>query len=251
MNRDVKTLIQFYRSPLGGMMRRYLRTYILKQVGDVTGKRVLALGFSTPYMRQLLPKAERIISAMPARQGASVWPREGPSTTILCDPMELPLTDASIDVIVAVHSFEFAADAEELMLELWRVAAPDALLVVVVPRRNGLWAARDNTPLGHGHPYSVGQLDHLLRSHSFKPISMQHALFLLPFQHRLSLKFSGMFERVGRLTGPALSGAIVAGARKQLFPAIARRKKAERYVRVPVLAPQTAYQGHERWPGLC
>ena len=29
-------------------------------------------------------------------------------------------------------------------------------------------------------------------------------------------------------------------ARKELFPAVPRRKKAERYVRVPSLAPQTA-----------
>jgi hypothetical protein len=31
-------------------------------------------------------------------------------------------------------------------------------------------------------------------------------------------------------------------ARKELFPAVPRRKRAERYVRVPELAPQTAME---------
>ncbi|MCB9992313.1 MAG: methyltransferase domain-containing protein [Hyphomicrobiaceae bacterium] len=243
MNLDVMRLIQFYRSPLGGISRRMVREHVLKFAGDVSGKRVLGLGFATPYLRFAVPTAERIVSLMPARQGASVWPREGPSTTVLCDPMEMPLTDASVDLIIAVHAFEFAADSEELMRELWRVAAPDAELIVVVPRRNGLWSSADNNPFGAGHPFSQGQLDRLLRDHSFKPEAFRHALYFLPSERRLLLKFSGALERSGRIFGPALSGVIVAKAKKQLFPAIARRQRAERYVRVPVLAPQPAFEG--------
>ena len=44
------------------------------------------------------PEAERVLAFMPARQGSSAWPREGPSHTVLCDPLEMPLTDAAVDL---------------------------------------------------------------------------------------------------------------------------------------------------------
>ncbi len=78
---------------------------------------------------------------------------------MLCDPLEMPLTDSAVDLIIAVHAFEHITDAEELMRELWRVAAPNARLIVVVPRRRGPWAATDNTPFGDGNPFSRTQLD--------------------------------------------------------------------------------------------
>jgi SAM-dependent methyltransferase len=108
--------------------------------GSVRGRRVLGLGFATPYMRFALSEAERVLAFMPARQGASAWPREGPSHTVLCDPLEMPLTDAAVDLIIAVHALEHISDAEELMRELWRVAAPNARLIIVVPKRRGMWS---------------------------------------------------------------------------------------------------------------
>lgn len=240
MATDIKSLIGFYKSPLGRMARRLLREQMKRMVSDVRGKRVLALGFATPYMRSTLGVAERVLACMPARQGASAWPREGPSATFLSDPLELPLTDSSIDLVVMVHALEHAADAEEQMRELWRVCAPNAELLVIVPRRRGLWAQRDNTPFGIGHPYSRPQLDKLLREHSFKPDIWRDALYLPPSGRAPILKSARLFERVGRFFGSALAGAILVRATKQQFPAIARRKRAERVVRMPALAPQTA-----------
>ncbi|MGN6488517.1 MAG: class I SAM-dependent methyltransferase [Devosia sp.] len=242
MTPDVARLIEFYRSPLGNISRALLRREIIRLAGSIRGQRVLGLGFATPYLRFALADAERVLAFMPGRQGASAWPREGPSHTVLCDPLEMPLTDASMDLIIAVHAFEHISDAEELMRELWRVAAPNARLVVVVPKRRGMWAAADNTPFGDGHPYSRGQLERLLRDHSFVPVHWRDALYLPPSQNSLLLKSTRFFERAGRIFGPALAGALVVLARKELFPAIPRRRKAERYVRVPALAPQAAME---------
>lgn len=242
MTPDVARLIEFYRSPLGNISRALLRREIIRLAGSIRGQRVLGLGFATPYLRFAMADAERVLAFMPGRQGASAWPREGPSHTVLCDPLEMPLTDASMDLIIAVHAFEHIADAEELMRELWRVAAPNARLVVVVPKRRGMWAAADNTPFGDGHPYSRGQLERLLRDHSFVPVQWRDALYLPPSQNSLLLKSTRFFERAGRIFGPALAGALLVLARKELFPAVPRRRKAERLVRVPALAPQAAME---------
>ncbi|WP_232846594.1 class I SAM-dependent methyltransferase [Devosia beringensis] len=243
MTADVHRLIAFYRSPLGRISRALVREQVVALAEDVSGKRVLGLGFATPYLRFALGTAERVLAFMPARQGASAWPREGPSHTVLCDPLDMPLTDAAIDLTIAVHAMEHVADAEELMRELWRVTAPNGELILVVPRRRGIWAQRDNTPFGQGNPYSGSQLDKLLRDHSFVPIAWRDGLFLPPFQHPLVLKSTRLFERVGRLFGPAMSGVICVRARKQAFPAIPRRKREERFVRVPGMSAATARQG--------
>lgn len=240
MTSDVQRLIGYYKTPLGRMSRALVREQVIGLAGDVTGQRVVGLGFASPYLRFALAPAERVLAFMPARQGASAWPREGPSATVLCDPLEMPLTDAAIDLTIAIHALEHVSDAEELMRELWRITAPNGHLVIVVPRRRGLWAQFDNTPFGQGNPYSGGQLEKLLRDHSFVPEAWRDALYLPPIQSGLVLKSTRIFEKVGRVIAPAMSGVICVRARKEAFPAIPRRLKAERFVRVPGLATATA-----------
>ncbi|MEQ1768737.1 MAG: methyltransferase domain-containing protein [Devosia sp.] len=242
MTPDVRRLIDFYRSPLGNIARALVRGAVTGFAGNIENQRVLGLGFASPYLRFALGKAERVLAFMPARQGASAWPREGPSHTVLCDPLEMPLTDSAVDVIVAVHAFEHITDAEELMRELWRIAAPNARLIVVVPRRRGIWAATDNTPFGDGNPFSRSQLDRLLRAHSFVPVAWREALYLPPSNNRFVLKAARFFERALRLFGPAFAGVIVVSAKKELFPAVPRRRRLERLVRVPSMAAQTAME---------
>ena len=246
MTTDVNRLIGFYKSPLGKISRALVRDEIVRLAGSIDRRRVLGLGFASPYLRFALDKAERVLVFMPSRQGADAWPREGPSHTVMCDPLEMPLTDSAIDLIIAVHALEHIGDAEELMRELWRIAAPNARLIVVVPRRRGLWAQMDNTPFGDGIPFSRSQVERLLREHSFVPEAWREVLYLPPTSHRLVLKFARFFERFGRLFGPALAGAIIVSARKELFPAVPRRTRLERYVRVPDLSAQTAMEELKR-----
>ncbi|RYE07076.1 MAG: SAM-dependent methyltransferase [Hyphomicrobiales bacterium] len=245
MTPDVKRLIGFYKSPLGKIARALVREQVIRMAGPIDRRRVLGLGFASPYLRFALEKAERVLAFMPARQGASAWPREGPSHTVLCDPLEMPLTDAAVDLIIAVHAFEHVSDAEELMRELWRVAAPNARLIVVVPRRRGMWAAADNQPFGDGNPFSRTQVERLLRDHSFVPESWREVLYLPPSNRRVFLRLARLFERFGPLFGPLFAGVIVVSAKKELFPAVPRRRKLERYVRVPSLAPQTAMEAND------
>ncbi|WP_196260660.1 class I SAM-dependent methyltransferase [Pelagibacterium limicola] len=240
MTPDVDGLIRFYKSPLGRLTRHYVREQVSALAGDVTGLRILGLGFATPYLRGALKGAERVLAFMPARQGASAWPREGPSHTVLCDPLEMPLTDAAVDLVIVIHGFEHAVDEEELMRELWRVCAPNAHLVIAVPKRRGLWAGIDNTPFGFGHPYSRGQMDSLLRAHSFTPEAWRDCVFFPPVKSGPLLRSARLFERSGRLFGPALSSIMCVKAKKEQFPAIARRKRAERAQEEPGLAPQAA-----------
>ncbi len=242
MTPDVKQMLSFYNSPLGRRTRKLLLKQVKILSSDISNKRVLGIGFSTPYLRFALEKAERVTAVLPARMGVYAWPKNEANKTVLCDPLEMPFCDSSIDLIIAVHSFEYISDSEEFMRELWRIAAPNANLVVIVPRRHGLWAQRDNTPLGFGHPFSRSQLDNLLRNHSFVPQVWSDALYLAPSNSPLLLKSAHIFEQIGRFLGATFASAMCVSAQKQLFPAIPRRKKRQRLVRMPVLKPQTAIE---------
>ena len=243
MTPDVDGLVRFYKSPLGRLTRQLIREQLSVLAGDVTGLRLLGLGFATPYLRGALKGSERVLAFMPARQGASAWPREGPSRTVLCDPLEMPLTDAAVDMVIMVHGFEHVVDPEEMLRELWRVCAPNAQLIIVVPRRRGLWAGLDTNPFGYGQPYSRGQLDKLLRDHSFTPEVWRDCLYLPPIHFGPVLRWARGFEKAGRILGPTLAGAMCVRARKEQYPAVARRKRAEKALMSPELNPQTARMG--------
>ena len=121
------------------------------------------------------------------------------------------------------------------MRELWRVTAPNGRLIVVVPRRGGLWSRFDNTPFGWGNPYSKSQLERLLRDHSFTPERWRDALYMMPSQRSLMLKSTRFFERAGRMFGPTLGrrdhrlgakAAVPGGAASQAGRALCARAGA-------------------------
>ena len=78
MTPDVKRLIGLYKSPLGKLSRALVREEIIRLARPLDQRRVLGLGFDTPYLRFANDKAERVLAFMPARQGSSAWPRDGP-----------------------------------------------------------------------------------------------------------------------------------------------------------------------------
>ena len=52
-----------------------------------------------------------MIAFMPAAQGVVNWPPEGPNAAALVADDALPLPDASIDRVLAIHSLEMAENA--------------------------------------------------------------------------------------------------------------------------------------------
>ena len=96
---DVVDLRDFYETRLGAVTRRVVRREIRSLWSDVAGQRILGLGYATPYLRQFLPEAERVLAFMPSSKGVVHWPPDGRGLTTLVDEAELPLPDFSITSI--------------------------------------------------------------------------------------------------------------------------------------------------------
>jgi SAM-dependent methyltransferase len=244
MSVDVTDLRAFYESPLGQVAHRFVAGAIGRVWEPPQGLRVLGLGYATPYLGTVREPSERALAFMPARQGVVNWPATGFSASALVDPLAMPLPDASVDRVLAVHALEVVESPAELLHEVWRILAPGGRLIVVTPNRRGLWVRIDMTPFGHGQPFSRSQLKDLMRETWFAPEGWAETLYVPPLRSRFLLRTASAWERIGRGLGIPFSGLHVVEATKQFCqPVAARRKAARRVSRLsPVLAPVASPQ---------
>lgn len=234
---DVVDLRDFYQSRLGQVARRQLRARIRKVWPDVTGMRVLGVGYATPYLRPFLGEAERVFALMPASQGVLAWPAGEKNLVALADEGELPLQDYSIDRVLLMHGLEFSERSRALLTEVWRVLAGGGRLLVLVPNRRSLWAVNSGTPFGQGSPYSSAQLARLLRDAQFTPERGDAALFVPPVRSRMILRSAGGLERIGARWFNRFGGVVMIEATKQLYRPASERAEKRRRVYVPANAP--------------
>ena len=228
MHPDVLDLRDFYNRPLGGVVRRLLTSRIRSRWRSVHGAQLMGLGFAVPYIGLFRGEASRLGALMPANQGALVWPASGKGHTVMVEEAMLPLPDASVDRLLAVHCLETSERVGALLREIWRVLTPEGRLLLIVPNRRGIWARLDTTPFGHGRPYSRGQLERLLTDALFTPLEWTSALFMPPLDRHWLVRWATAFERVGARLWPGFAGVIIVEARKELMGALPKTAPARR-----------------------
>ncbi|MCK5933664.1 MAG: class I SAM-dependent methyltransferase [Fulvimarina manganoxydans] len=253
-NADIIDLRDFYQSALGMAAARAVSLALMPVWKPISDERLVAVGYGGPFLDRFASDAERALAFMPAGQGAISWPPGGASMTALVGLEDLPLGDASVDRILAVHALEFAESPEDFLNEVWRVLAPGGRVVLVVPNRRGVWARFEHTPFGSGRPWSRGQLQRLLRSAMFTPASLSEALFFPPFRRRSLLGLTVALETFGRKAWPVFAGVVIVEAVKQLYrgvPVASRameRRRASKPVLVPAGAGARIRERQERQP---
>lgn len=235
---DVVDLRSFYASPLGQVARRLVGRAIGRLWPTAQGLRVLAIGYGTPYLAGVARQAERAAALMPAAQGVLNWPSAMLSATALVEPTMLPLPDACFDRVLAVHALETSDSPAEVVAEIGRVLTASGRVMIVTPNRRGLWARMDNTPFGHGQPFSRSQLNALLRQAQFSPEGWMEALYVPPLQGRLFLRSAVAWERMGAGLSLPFAGVHVVEAAKQFYrPVAVRAARRARAEPKPTLVP--------------
>ena len=219
MHLDVVDLRRFYyRTALGRGAQRTLQGAIRGFWPDVTGETVVGFGFAAPLLRPFLPEARRVICFMPGPQGVIRWPPEGPNVSALVEETHWPLPVGFADRLIVAHWLENSERPPALLEEMHRVLAPEGRMIVIAPNRTGLWARSDATPFGHGRPYTVSQLETVLRAHDFAPERHAGALWGPPSHRRFWLKTAGAWERLGRrLDAQRLAGAVLVEATRRVL----------------------------------
>lgn len=235
---NVMELREFYDGPLGRIAARHIRRQVRRIWPDVMRMSVLGVGYAPPYIDKFRDDAERVLALMPARQGVVHWPREARNLAVLGDELELPFMDASIDRILLVHALEHTGESHDLLREIWRVLASGGRVLAVVPNRAGMWAKRELTPFGHGHPYSKGQLTKLLADTMFSPLQWSSALHVPPSEWRMMQRLLANLEPVGEKWWRNFAGVHIVEAEKRIYAANATRLK-RRFAANPALIPSS------------
>src|ERR1700749_712553 len=239
MTIDVVDLREFYSRSLGIVARQMINRGIRERWPNADGQRVLGIGYPTPYLGLFREDAERCIAFMPAAQGVLRWPTGRPALAALVDEFSLPLPDAAVDRILLVHALEMCDDPAALLREVWRVLAPSGRVIAVIPNRRGVWTRSDNTPFGHGRPYSRSQITDLLRQTWFTPTGWGEALFVPPVAGGWFLRSATAWERVGAALWLPFAGVHIVEATKRVFRAIPAHRERPRLIPAlrPVLVP--------------
>lgn len=232
---DVIDLKSFYADRLGVIARRLIGVRVRNLWPSIAGDRVLGIGYAPPYLAQLGDDAASRLAFMPAGMGVMHWPPNGANAAALIIDDDLPLSGASVDRVILVHSLEIADSPGDLLREVWRVLAPGGRIIVVVPNRVGIWARMEKTPFGHGRPFSRGQLNALLREAMFSPHAWTGALNMPPWSSKLLLRGGTTWERVGSILWPRLAGVHIVEATKLVRQPVEVRRR--RRATAPALRP--------------
>jgi SAM-dependent methyltransferase len=217
---DAHAAADFYGTTRGAVAARLLRERLLALWPDLQGQSVLGIGFAAPYLRLWRPQASRCIAVTPAQMGATRWPVGEPCLSCTAEEDALPFADLSFDRVILVHGLEAAENARRMLRETWRVLKDDGRLLVVAPNRAGIWAYVEQTPFGHGQPYSFGQLGRLLAASLYRVERRDTVLWVPPLGPRLVLRSAELFERAGRRLMPGMAGVIISEAVKDVYAAM-------------------------------
>src|SRR5262249_44932581 len=108
-----------------------------------------------------------------------------------------------------------------------------------VRSRRGVWTRTDNTPFGHGRPYSRSQITQLLRQTWFTPTAWGEALFMPPVAGGWFLRSAMAWERVGAALSLPVAGVHIVEATKQVYRATPAKRDRVRLIPAlkPVLVP--------------
>jgi len=234
MRQGVLDLRAFYASPLGAVTRQMISRKVVEGWSSVDGLDLLVMGYATPFVGAWADRARRAVAAMPAAQGVEPWPSGAGNQACLVDEAALPLRNALFDRVLAVHALEESDNPRALLREVWRVLAPSGRVILAVTARHGLWADAEDTPFGHGRPFSRRQLERLLGEADLAPVGWTRALYAPPVPWMS--RWAEGFEQVGARLWPPFAGIILIEAMKTTFAVLPRGVKVGAVVR-PAFQP--------------
>ena len=160
-------------------------------IADLFGYNALQLG---------LPKLDLLAqSRILLRQTAG---ESGP-VNLLCDLHELPIANASVDLVVMPHVLEFNDDPHQILREVERILIPDGQLVITGFNPLSLWGLRRRLPKGrkvfpgNGNYISVLRLKDWLQLLSFEVERGNFGCYAPPFHQERWLKRLHFMEAAG------------------------------------------------------
>ncbi len=233
MRPDITSLARFYRTPIGRGAAHGICGQVKNFWPMINNMEVMGLGYSLPVFDGLLSSGAELTVYMPARQGVCHWPSVDHSRTALVDELHLPIGNEVMDRVLVMHALEHAPRPGALLREVWRVLKPGGRVLIIVPNRRRIWSTAENTPFGHGKPYSKRQLYNLVRDQMLPPLDSNTALMMPPIEMPAIEGMIKFGDSLLRGVGRGLGGVLLVEAEKQVYNALPTGGKTRRIVALP------------------
>ena len=219
MHLDVENLNNFYdKTLIGQFSRKHLQELVKKLWGCSLTGQVAGYGFPGPILSVFDICPNKMLCLMPGQQGVMSWPSNENNCSVLVEETSWPIATSSIDRLVVLHGLETSEKLKDLFQEIWRILAPSAKVIFVVPNRSGWWARSEATPFGQGRPYSIRQLSNQLISNRFKVEQCMTALYAPPVEKLHRLRMADFIENLGKKFFSRLgAGVLLLEASKQIY----------------------------------
>lgn len=239
MTQDIVDLINFYATSLGKNTISKIDETLHHIWPDLSSRSLLGMGYTVPFM-DTYPTTHRSFICMPAKQGIIHWPNENKNACCLVNEDSLPFSSDSIERILLIHSLEHAENVHTYLREIWRILASNGRVLIIVPNRRGIWARIEETPFGHGNPYTMSQLTKLLKENKFTPLRSSRSLYSLPTHSRVLKSLSKILEKMGPSILANFSGLVCIEATKKVYCSTYTEKKVPLIYLKPIRKPSAS-----------
>ena len=209
---EIVRLDQFYHEEAGRLVADFLRQAIAPQIAHHA--HIDRLGFGYPFMAM---GDESFPVLIPSEMGALAYGQADGVMTASVDSHAWPIAGDSFNQILMCHGLEFCHDPEACLAEAHRVLVSAGELVLMVPNRRSLWVRDDRTPLGHGRPFSKGQITKLLTKTGFTITKISSALLVPPRGLTAPFRIAKALDHLGHYGWRMFGGVFLIKATKLTY----------------------------------
>lgn len=198
MHLDVTNFYQFYQTVLGGLVKRVLMENLDELWEKNCDNYICGLGYCEQFLEIYKQRGVKTLSLQSIYSGVYVQNSSLGIRNLLIDENHLPLADNSQTHILSMHLLEHTASPFSYIKEVARVLSPDnGEAIFIIPNRRGLWARIENTPFGHGKPYTKQQIIDVAEAYNLHIKNYKTALFFPPREHPPIRLYVNLAEYIG------------------------------------------------------